>query len=107
MAVASVRVVHPPFSPPVAHRRRAHAISLIQSTERSAVRTLPLEEIVMGSGSRRLLMAGSALAVMALFGQSALAQGTVTGKITAAGAGQPLGGAHVLVLSGSATAIAG
>ena len=62
----------------------------------------------MGSGSRRLLSSGVALVVIALFSDSARAQGgTVTGRVATAGTGQPLAAAHVLVLAGSGSAIAG
>src|SRR5476649_1725433 len=61
----------------------------------------------MGSGSRRLLMSGAALLSVALFGSTAWAQSTLTGKVTATGSGQPIAGAHILVLSGNASAVTG
>jgi len=61
----------------------------------------------MGNAVRRLLLACGALLLCALPTRSVMAQGTVTGKITAEGSGTPIAGAHLLVIGGQATAVAG
>src|SRR3954463_15384257 len=63
----------------------------------------------MGSGSRNLLLACGAAAVLSFVpARSVLhAQGTITGKVTAEGSGQPVAGAHVLILGTTTAAVAG
>ena len=60
----------------------------------------------MGSGSRNLLLVcGAALLCLAPSRTLLRAQGTITGKVTAE-TGQPVAGAHVLVLGTTAAAVA-
>src|ERR1043166_2930669 len=62
----------------------------------------------MGSVVRKLLLASGA-ALLCIVPATALSAqgGTVTGKVTAQGAGNPIGGAHVIVVGGQGTAVAG
>ena len=62
----------------------------------------------MGSVVRKLLLASGAALLCVVPATALSAQGgTVTGKVTAQGAGNPVAGAHVIVVGGQGTAVAG
>jgi len=62
----------------------------------------------MGSGCRKLLLVCGAGLLCLMPSRHALrAQGTITGKINAEGTGQPVVGAHILVLGTASAAVAG
>ena len=62
----------------------------------------------MGSRGRNLLLVcGAALFSFVSPGRAAAQGGTITGKVTAEVSGQPIAGAHVLVLGSSVSAVAG
>src|SRR5438552_1798934 len=68
--------------------------------------TFPRRNPFMGSGSMNLLLVcGAALLCLAPSRSLLRAQGTITGKVTAE-TGQPVAGAHVLVLGTTAAAVA-
>jgi TonB-linked SusC/RagA family outer membrane protein len=61
----------------------------------------------MGSSRNLLLVCGAALLCVVPSRNALHAQGTITGKIIAEGSGQPVAGAHVLVLGTTGSAVAG
>src|SRR5665647_1112250 len=60
----------------------------------------------MGSRRNLLLVCGAALLCLVTSSTALKAQGTITGKVTGQVSGQPVAGAHVLVLGSSENAVA-